>query len=213
MAPKKKEGSPATCQQECICYVLSCDRCHVGGVSARYYGESARTPYLCGREHLRGQAACRDENPLWKHDSVHHLGVKGTYSMRVLRRHKVPLSRQLHEATEIELSTDKIIMNSKGEYNGVKVPRVTIEVGNRVLIKDFRGQEQQNPGYIVDQVRLWELNRRSKPTEITGSQKRRGAAGCTTLRTSMPAARPPPQKRPRYCATPKDCRDMTAGRR
>ena len=92
-----------------------------------------------GGKHLRGQKAKNEDNPLWKHDWVHHGGIQGLYSMKVLRSHKTPLSRQLQEATEIELSTAKIILNSRSEYNGQRVPRVMVEVCGRVEVQEYRG--------------------------------------------------------------------------
>ena len=114
----KKEGTAMACRVESVCYVLSCDRCLEGGVKAEYYGESARTGYLRGQEH-----------------------AQGPYSMSILRRHKTPLARQMHEATEIECSKAGIIMNSKGEFNGSRVPRVVIEVGARTLTTDYDGSQ------------------------------------------------------------------------
>ena len=115
------------------------------GVSAHYYGESARTPFLRGREHLRGQAKGLEENPMAKHDSVHHPDLRGSYSMKVLRRHKAPLGHQVQEAVEIEHSKAQVLLNRKGEFNGARVPRVTIEVGGKILTGNYRGHEPRPP--------------------------------------------------------------------
>ena len=94
----KKEGTPTTCSQEGVCYMISCDQCKAAGVVTRYYGESSRTPYLRGKEHLKGQAKKLEENPLAKHDALHHQDTACSYSMRILRHHKAPLGRQVHES-------------------------------------------------------------------------------------------------------------------
>ena len=185
-APKKKGERPTTSSQEGVCYAISCDRCANQGVAATYYGESSRTPYLRGREHLQGQTRHLEENPLYKHDVVHHLGVKGGYSMRVLRRHKAPLSRQLHEATEIELSKDKIIMNSKGEYNCARLPRITVEVGKKVLTADYRGQEQMDPDHAINQIGQWERAVRGTPLDIPQAKKRPGGSRNTYSNLDTP---------------------------
>ena len=62
------------CGHESICYVVCCDRCKDVKVESCYYGESARTAYLRGREHLHGQAKGAEDNPLSKHDDIHHEG-------------------------------------------------------------------------------------------------------------------------------------------
>ena len=176
----KKEGTPSTCNQEGVCYQISCDRCKQNNISAEYYGESARTTYLRGREHLKGQEKGAEDNPLNKHDHLHHQGVRGTYSMKVLRRHNAPLGRQIHEATEIELSKANVIMNSKGEFNGARVPRVTIEVGGKVLTGEYRGHElisqeedeQQQLRETEARVTQWEESLRLQPTPRTSPKKR-----------------------------------------
>ena len=60
--------------------------------------------------------------------------------MTLVRTHKRPLNRQIHEATAIDTSNAHIIMNSKNEYNGAKVPRITVEVGSRVYTTGYVGQ-------------------------------------------------------------------------
>ena len=138
----KKEGKATPCSLEGICYVISCTRCKAANVDARYFGESARTAYLRGKEHAKGQEKNLEDNPLHKHNVVHHQGEKGQYNMSVLRQHKKPLGRQIQEAVEIESSTADIILNSKGEFNTCKLPRITLEVGERILATDYNGQQQ-----------------------------------------------------------------------
>ena len=136
--PKGGEEAPTACCRENVCYEICCDRCKLDKIDAHYYGESARTGYLRGREHLRGQAGRQDENPMWKHDQVHHQGVQGSL------QHENPadpqgVTRQIQEATKIECTTAQVILNSRSEYNGQKVPRVMVEVGGKVDIKEYRG--------------------------------------------------------------------------
>ena len=57
-----------------------------------------------------------------------------------------PLSCQMHEATEIECSKAHVLLNSKGEYNGHRVPWVAVEVGSRVLTQEYRGSHQRQQG-------------------------------------------------------------------
>ena len=49
--------------------------------------------------------------------------------MKVLRRYKTPLERQVGEAVEIEkrsCSSD-VLMNKKDEYNRIRMPRLRLE--------------------------------------------------------------------------------------
>ena len=204
---QKKEGKPTPCRQESICYYMSCDRCKAVEVEALYYGESARTCYLRGKEHLRGQASKGEENPLWKHDSTHHGGVQGSYSMGVIRKHKAPLSRQMHEATEIDCSKARIIMNSKAEYNGARVPRVTVEVGGKASIQQYRGSEPEPPRSGLPHLQVqgsptqaaMEEEMETRSDQITGWEKevKRSARSCrkvqVTKRSSPGSKDPQPQ--------------------
>ena len=89
-----------------------------------------------------------EDNVLTKHDKLHHGGDPGTYSMHVVRMHKTALGRQIHEATLIQHSDADIQMNSKSEYNGPRIPRISIEVGDKVITTRYNGQDHpvSNPG-------------------------------------------------------------------
>ena len=122
------------------------------GKTADYYGESSRTAYQRGQEHLGGQTKKLDDNPFNKHDFIHHGGHKGAYSMVVLRSHKHPLSRQIQEATEIQCSKFSIIMNNKSEWNSQKIPRITIEVGDRIITEEYRGTTTTTIQDMIDRT-------------------------------------------------------------
>ena len=115
-------------------------------IDAHYYGETARTGYIIrGCEHAQGQAKRREENALAKHDLIHHGGMMGTYSMKILRSHKNPLQRQIHEACEIMGTKASILMNSKGEWNGPRIPRISLEVGAHTISDDPRTKDNGHP--------------------------------------------------------------------
>ena len=135
----RKKGTPSLCRVDSVCYQISCDNCAESGVAAQYVGESSRTGFLRGEEHFKGHERTQEENALTKHDMVHHEGRKCTYSMKILRRHCKPLSRQVQEATTIENTKASIVMNSKGEFNGCRVPRVMVEQGARIYTNEYSG--------------------------------------------------------------------------
>ena len=66
----------------------------------------------------------------------------GKYNMTVLRQHKKPLGRQIQESTEIETSKSDIILNSKVEYNGSRVPKIILEEGARIISNEYPGHQQ-----------------------------------------------------------------------
>ena len=46
--------------------------CEKAGKKAIYYGETSRTAYLRGLDHLEGRTQKREDIPLYKHDMVSH---------------------------------------------------------------------------------------------------------------------------------------------
>ena len=116
--------------------MITCRECQLAQVRADYTGETSRTAYLRGKEHLEGLKNKNSENALWKHCVQHHGGQTVEFSMKVLRSHRSPLTRQIQESVEISNSQASVIMNSKGEWNGSKIPRIVIEVGKDVLEED-----------------------------------------------------------------------------
>ena len=101
---------------------------------AEYWGETARTAFERGEEHLVGMESRQEKNSLWKHSYLHHQGelVREDLQMNIIEKHKSPLNRQIHEGVELELNRADIVLNSKSEWNHSKIPRITIEVGEEI---------------------------------------------------------------------------------
>ena len=72
-----------------------------------------------------------EKNSLWKHSTIHHEGKleKKDLEMKVVERHRSPLTRQIHEGVELEMNKAEIVLNSKSEWKHAKIPRIVIEVG------------------------------------------------------------------------------------
>ena len=137
-----ERGSGGNCQQENIVYRIHCQECELGHIKAEYTGESSRTMYLRGKEHLDGLVKKNEKNALWKHCAQVHGGRQVKFTMKIVRSHKTPFTRQVQEGVEIDNSTANIIMNSKGEWNGSRIPRVVIEVGEEV--QDEEGERERD---------------------------------------------------------------------
>ena len=72
-------------------------------------------PIICGTSH--------------KHVTDVHQGELMDFKMKVVRRHQTALFRQVHEAVRlhrISLVPEVQILNSKGEYNRCKLPRLQV---------------------------------------------------------------------------------------
>ena len=174
-----EKGRGGNCQKEGVVYRISCRDCALANTSAEYTGESSRTGYLRGREHLEGLEKESDKNALWKHCELHHEGVKTQFDMKILRSHRTPLTRQIHEGVEIDNSKARILMNSKGEWNGSRIPRIVIEVGEEIQEEEddswTRSGKQGKTNTKVNKEK-WKMNsmkKRKGEEECRQTSKRR----------------------------------------
>ena len=124
----------------------------------------------------------KEDNALWKHCVTEHGGTKVKFGMKVLRSHRSPLTRQIQESVEIEYSKADIIMNSKGEWNGSRIPRIVIEVGDEIQEEEQeeqaryrrKGDSRQNKkdenkgGWIMEN-----LKKRKENEKVEGEQRRK----------------------------------------
>ena len=95
-------SKPGGCQKEGIVYSLTCQECLSKGILAQYHGESARSGWTRGLEHLSLLENEDDSSPLWKHCVEHHDNIKVQFSMKVEKSHQSPMTRQIHESCAIE---------------------------------------------------------------------------------------------------------------
>ena len=167
----RREGNEGKGQIENVTYRISCLGCLKNNVIADYTGESSRTLYCRGAEH---EAALRDEDersPLWKHSVLHHQGEKQEFKLELLSRHYTAFSRQVTESVFITNGVRDICLNSKSEWNGDAIPRLTIEVRDRVDQKDHGGQkltqqQQLNPGKRPQKITTKDLQATAKRTRV-----------------------------------------------
>ena len=55
------------------------------------------------------------------------------FRMKVVRYHKSPFERQIHESVLIQASKSHYLLNSKMEYNRWQIPRISIKMGEREI--------------------------------------------------------------------------------
>ena len=70
-----------------------------------------------------------------------HNNEKQTFTMTMLRRHNTAFSRQVEEAVVIANGKRDNILNSKKEFMGESIPRLQVEVKNRVKQIDYNGKQ------------------------------------------------------------------------
>ena len=167
---RSSDGRGGRCQQEGVVYRIKCQECASRGVCSEYLGESSRTGFLRGGEHLDGLKSRCPKSPLWKHCLEQHDGQEVAFKMEIVRKHKSPLTRQIHESVAIENSSAKILMNSKSEYNGSKIPRIVVEVGDQVDTEDWGGKGGRRQESIKKEGH-WRINNVKKRKRKTGEEE------------------------------------------
>ena len=114
-------------------YSIECINCEEEKkVTTCYIGETSRSLYCRGAEHLDGFMGKKENNPMYKHAADAHDGEVSNikFKMKILKQHFTAMSRQIHESVAIarrSLSGLNLI-NSKmeGANNRCKLPRITI---------------------------------------------------------------------------------------
>ena len=110
-----------------------------------YIGETNRTAYERGREHMEDLMRLDSGSHLLKHLVNAHPGLKPSemkIGMRVVGQHRTALERQVGEAVKILNAQKKgqNLLNSKSEFNRCKLPR--LYVGDaKDMIEEEKGEE------------------------------------------------------------------------
>ena len=66
--------------------------------------------------------------------------------MKVLSKHKTAMERQITKLVRIETEKVDILLNSKDEWNGSKILRVVLEIGDRVTNEQWGGDNNNGNG-------------------------------------------------------------------
>ena len=69
------------------------------------------------------------------------------FRMRVIKFHKSPFERQIHESVLIQASKPHYLLNFKMEYNWCQIPRLTIKMGEKEIVERKRDLDNE----IVDE--------------------------------------------------------------
>ena len=111
----------------------------------KYIGESSRSAYERGYEHLDKLASLNSQSHMLRHMVMRHEGEefeKVKWGMNVLSFKRTPFERQLEEAVLITRESDNHeILNSKSEYNQCTLPRLVTRLGDTE--RELKELEQQ----------------------------------------------------------------------
>ena len=118
------------CNIEGIVYQIQCLKCKEQNINSLYIGESSRSAYVRGKQHLEAakkpNIKGHESNALAKHLIEYHegRGDRSAFRMDVMDSFKRPLQRQLREGIEIVRCEADRVMNSKSDYHQLGIRRV-----------------------------------------------------------------------------------------
>ena len=108
------------CNKEGIVYQAKCKKCAEEGRESIYVGETSRSIYVRGKQHLAAvRSACDNpSNGLAKHILEHHQTQmeEVEFEFKILYSNKKPLQRQVREGVEIKECKADLILNSKLDH-------------------------------------------------------------------------------------------------
>ena len=119
---------PGGCRRVGAAYSLMCLGCKEGKVVSEYVGETGRSPYTRGQEHLRLFLGRSQKSVLWRHCLTLHSGDIQKFKMEVRARTTTALERQAMEGVMIKNFEGQHLMNTKAEWRGPKITRTSFNM-------------------------------------------------------------------------------------
>ena len=122
-----KSNNRGKCYNQSITYQIDCITCQNKGKKVSYIGESGRTGFDRGLDHIKAISKGDTSNACAKHQVESHQGMPWNFSMKVLKTSKYPLERQTYEGRLVEDFQGDEILNQKGEWGCNLPPTLTTE--------------------------------------------------------------------------------------
>ena len=129
-------------------------------------GETGRSAWERGADHLRAWRNKEEGSFLWKHEvNQHGEGQlkEEEIRMKVVSKPRKALQRQVEEAVRIEEEVREELMNSKKGYGSNKIPRIKI-----MMVEDLKGGRRE---WEVERAKREE--REAREREKCGRRRRK----------------------------------------
>ena len=110
-----------------LLYSLECTKCKETGDKAIYYGESARTLFDRGLNHLDSVRRQDPEHPIVAHYREDHPGWEPHCLMRIVKFEDKNVYRQAREGFLIANFSGGKLLNGRGDWGQNLPPRLEIE--------------------------------------------------------------------------------------
>ena len=120
-----KSGGKGSCSTNSVRYDIQCEQgC---GMKAIYEGETSYNGYTRGKEHENSYENKEDTSVLWKHCVDKHESRRVAFKMNVKKSFgKDAMMRQIHEGVTIQNTPRERLLNSRSEWNIIRVPEARI---------------------------------------------------------------------------------------
>ena len=128
----KGKGS-SKCRRKSVVYESRCQICYAAGsTDGVYVGETGRSLFERSEEHLEDARNLKKSSHIFKHWALSHPDElhQPLFTFRVVRQHKTPLDRQVHEAIRIGSHGN---LNSKSEYRQNQIKRLSVNLTAKEL--------------------------------------------------------------------------------
>ena len=189
---------PTLCQVKGVvysCVCVQCDREHKANPEAKhkgcYIGETARTLSERAEEHKKSLKRYDNKSFMFKHWALNapDLLTPPKFKFSVMTSHKDPLSRLVREAVVIEHSAS---MNSRAEWGGYKIPRLTVEKSDWETRSDIEKKEYSVKGEMSEMLNLKNrvvayAQRAGSDINVNFSCRKRMASGSSKINESAEA--------------------------
>ena len=143
----------------------------------KYVGESSRSLYERGLEHLRDLEEMKKDSHMLKHYFDKHSEEKleeMEFGGRILDKPRSAFNRQISESVTIQHQNQKNnILNSKSEYNRCALPRLTADLGE---IPVGRMEKELNEKKRKEKAEEKELQQKIRDLRVRRSMDRRETA-------------------------------------
>ena len=152
-------------------HIIDPSKAHAG----KYIGQTSRTLYERAHEHVSAMKNFDLSSMMLKHWSIVHneLEFPPKFRFRVIRCHADPLTRLIHESIKI---MDGVSMNSKAEWRGYKVPRLTVELSEKEAKSNLEKSDEidrREEKQIIEVVKRCKKLGIFKKNNIVDSRKRK----------------------------------------
>ena len=110
------QSSEGKCHAQGVVYTIVCMLCAREGKTTQYFGESGRTGFDRGAEHLASLNSEDKKSVLVEHWKEKHSDQNWDYQHKILKSYNNPLQRQVHEGHLIANFKGDEVLNRKGEW-------------------------------------------------------------------------------------------------